>query len=315
MFNKLIFAYLVPGLIFTSILDSKPIKVVGLVPVRNEERFITNCLQTLALYTDAIVVLDDASTDNTLAIVESLKIDCKIERIIRNSQPWIKNESRDRSALLKAGREINGTHFVVVDADEMFSAQCLEGNFLRKKIEALKPGESISMLLIHPWKNLHFYTTKLIVPLRCIFCDQPNAYFPAMFNQLPRVPKGIDGKVYEITDMDHVAIHLIFINWRNFVIKRLWYMCLELVHSKNPNKVAASHEINKLYNSTIFTAEHFDNYINCSKQSWFNYPFFNKFITYEDEEWRKAQILAWFRQYGKDYFKHLAIWELNIEEM
>lgn len=301
---------------FSQIVCAKGAKIVGLVPVRNEARFIANCLKTLSQYTDAIVVLDDASYDNTLEIVESLKDECKIEKIISKKE-WKKNESGDRLALLQAGRDIGGTHFIAMDADEMFSAQCLKNNWLRNKILSLNPGESISLQLIHPWKNIHFYTTaaNLWVHLRCIFCDHPNAYFPDMFNQCARVPLGLNGTTHEIPGLDNVVVHLIFVNWRNFVIKRLWYMCLELVHSKNKNIQLASNEINELYGKTIFNYELFDNHIKCCNKQWYNYPFFNKFMAYEDEEWRKEKILQWFKEYGRDHFKFLNIWELPVEDM
>ena len=108
-------------------------KIVGLVPVRNEARRITFCLRALAIFTDSIIVLDDMSTDNTVVVVRGLSQECKIERIITKSA-WDRNETADRNALLVNGREIGGTHFVVIDADEAFTGNLADGNELRTQV-------------------------------------------------------------------------------------------------------------------------------------------------------------------------------------
>ncbi len=108
-------------------------KIVGLVPVRNEARRITFCLRSLAMFTDSIIVLDDMSTDSTVDVVRSLSQDCKIERIITKSV-WDRNETADRNALLSVGRSIGGTHFIVIDADEAFTANLADGDELRTQV-------------------------------------------------------------------------------------------------------------------------------------------------------------------------------------
>lgn len=70
-------------MLFSVCISLSAAKIVGLVAARNEQIMIAQCLQGLATICDAIVVLDDASDDNTRFIVESLAIECKIERIIK----------------------------------------------------------------------------------------------------------------------------------------------------------------------------------------------------------------------------------------
>ena len=117
----------------TSVSFEDGFKIVGLVPVRNEARRITFCLRALAIFTDSIIVLDDMSTDNTVVVVRGLSQECKIERIITKSA-WDRNETADRNALLVNGREIGGTHFVVIDADEAFTGNLADGNELRTQV-------------------------------------------------------------------------------------------------------------------------------------------------------------------------------------
>ena len=97
------------------------------MPVRNERIMITQCLKSLAQYTDAIVVLDDASDDETVAIVESLAQECNVEKIIKKDH-WYRDEPGDKNKLLAAGRAIGGTQFVLIDADDMFTVNCMKNN-------------------------------------------------------------------------------------------------------------------------------------------------------------------------------------------
>src|SRR5271163_1513199 len=69
-------------------------KIVALLPARNEGPRIAFCLQALACYADAIVYLDDCSDDQTVAIVESLASECRVEKIIRKTQ-WHRDEPAD----------------------------------------------------------------------------------------------------------------------------------------------------------------------------------------------------------------------------
>ena len=103
------------------------VKIIGLVPAHNEQNIITQCLQGLSLYTDAIVFLDDASDDNSFEIVESLKESCNVVSIIRKTK-WHREEPENHNKLLTEGRKLGGTHFIVIDADELFTANFLDNH-------------------------------------------------------------------------------------------------------------------------------------------------------------------------------------------
>lgn len=121
------------GLVFMFLLNvmqiharvDKPPKIIGLMAVRNESAIIVPCLRAMAEYTDAIIVLDDASQDNTIQMIESVAKECRVAQIIcKPKDMWVRDERADKSSLLYAGRALGGTHFVLLDADEMFTANC-----------------------------------------------------------------------------------------------------------------------------------------------------------------------------------------------
>ena len=168
---------------------------------RNESNIIAQCLKALSLYTDAIVYLDDASDDNNVEIVQSLAKECNIEKIIQK-QSWYRDEPGDRNKLLTEGRKLGGTHFVVLDADEMFTANCLENDFLRKEILKLKPGESLRLSWIALWRDIqHYRFDKSIFThhyKEFIFCDDGKSTYQSEFIHTSRKPNAINKKTYTI---------------------------------------------------------------------------------------------------------------------
>ena len=297
--------------LFSFTLNFAQPKIVGLVPARNEAPIIAQCLQALSLYTDSIVYLDDASTDNSLEIVCALTEECNIEKII-TKDVWFRDEPGDRNKLLQAGREIGGTHFLMLDADEMPSSNCLKGDFLRKKILALKPGERLRMNLIALWRSIDQYRHDNSVwtsnYFDFAFCDDGKSSYSSEFIHTWRTPHGLSGIVYKLTSFKHCILHFQFVNWRNLLVKQAWYRCLERI--RLPNKKVS--EINKRYaqskNEKSLTLKNSPSY-------WFDrYAFFDSTVYDRPEGWREKQITGWFNEYGKDYFAGLDIWDIDWEK-
>ena len=185
-------------------------KIVGLVPVRNEEIMIVSCLKALSLYTDAIVVLDDASEDGTVAAIKSLKQECNIERIIEKEN-WYRDEPGDKNLLLNVGRRIGGTHFVFVDSDEMFTANLLKNNLLKNKILELKSGDKLCVTLINLWRSCNKYRYDFSVWSSSVadtaFCDDGKCYFESDFLHTSRSPSNLKGKTFTlVTDGNNFEI-------------------------------------------------------------------------------------------------------------
>lgn len=176
-------------------------KIVGLMAVRNEAQIISNALQALALYTDEIVVLDDASTDNTVEVVKSLQNQCHIAQIIEKEN-WYRDEPGDKNKLLTVGRAIGGTHFIMIDADEIFTANLLKNNLLRNKILALKPGDKLTVTWINLWRSPDDYRYDSSVwsggEVDAIFCDDGQCAYNSAFIHTPRTPSNLVGIVHDL---------------------------------------------------------------------------------------------------------------------
>lgn len=283
-------------------------KIVGLVAARNEREQIGFCLKALSLFTDAIVYLDDCSDDDSVEIVEKLAKECHIERIVRKNH-WHRDEPGDRNELLRAGREIGGTHFILMDADETFTANCATDGLLRGLILGLKPGERLAMRLIHLWRSIHYYRSdqSLWSPeyREHIFCDDGVCSYDSDFIHTPRAPQNLTGKTRRLEGDLFGILHFQFVNWRNMLIKQAWYRCLERI--RHPER--SIEEINNRYapsKDETFLG------LKPSPKDWFvNYPFFDASVFSKPEQWRLKQMVDWLREYGVDYFADLDIWDID----
>jgi glycosyltransferase involved in cell wall biosynthesis len=282
-------------------------KIVALLPARNEAALIVQCIKALAQYADAIVYLDDASDDNSVTLVQSIAVACRVEKIITKSV-WDRNEPADRNALLQAGRALGGTHFIVLDADELFTANCMDNDFLKKRILALQPGDRLLLNWISLWRSIHEYRFDESVWTNnykdFVFCDDGTCSYSSAFINTPRTPADLRGKNVWIEGYIYGVLHFQFVNWRNLCIKQAWYRCLERI--KNPTKEVSY--INQLYapatdESNLRVAP--------SPDIWFAaYDFFDASVYAMPTRWREVQMYTWFARYGTQFFKDLAIWDV-----
>ena len=387
MKHKLFYLLCLNFAYFASLL-SQP-KIVGLVPVRNEDRMIVPCLKALAMYTDAIVVLDDASEDGTVAAVQALQQECHIERIIEK-KIWYRDEPGDRNLLLEAGREIGGTHFIVIDADEMFTANLLKDNLLRNKILSLSPGEALNVTWINLWRSVDQYRYDYSVwsgqQINVAFCDDGKCVYKSGFIHTSRSPNNLNGKIQSLViddqdfsfldgclskyhypiilrsfnrynnsfDVNNVQLqrylkdqicnyqvplevaarrvrgdrlfwpesgackvgcyqhdftaglmHFQFVNWDNLLAKQAWYRCLEKI--RNPQVDVK--QINQMYGES--KGEKLCRCLDCPKEWFAGYDFFDRSVYEQNDSWQKRQVQAWLKEYGKEFFQDLDIWDVS----
>jgi glycosyltransferase involved in cell wall biosynthesis len=90
-------------------------KIVALLQARNEERYLAEWLENISPAVDAIVAIDDGSTDRTAEILTSHP---KLVELISRTpgQPW--RERDNQVDLIKAGRRHGADWFLCLDADE-----------------------------------------------------------------------------------------------------------------------------------------------------------------------------------------------------
>ena len=284
-------------------------KIVALIETKNEAIQIAFCIRAVAKFVDAICIHDDVSDDNTVQIVKSLAKEYPIERIIRKNESWEYSETGRQKPLLDAGREIGGTHFVFIDADEAFTSNLEENDFLRKEILKLQPGDRLQLAWIQLWRSVNQYRYDTSVWTnnykQIIFADDGKCYYGEGAFHVGKMPLNLNGKLYTIEGYNYGLLHFQFVNWRNLLVKQSWYRCLE--HIRQPQK--SIQEINSTYG---LSKDETNLGLRLCPPEWFSgYPFFDEKIYDFPEQWREKQVLQWFKKYSYEYFSELDIWDID----
>jgi glycosyltransferase involved in cell wall biosynthesis len=142
------------------IVTDRPLVSV-LIPARNEESNITNCLTSIIAQTYGaleIIVLDDDSEDRTAEIVGSLrKVDERISLI--NGKPLPEGWVGKNWACNQLAEHAGGTYLLFIDADVRLRPEALAHTV------ALLKRKKVSMVSVFPTQRMNTFGTWLIVPL------------------------------------------------------------------------------------------------------------------------------------------------------
>jgi glycosyltransferase involved in cell wall biosynthesis len=276
-------------------------KIIALIPFRNEEWALPTCLSSLKGFCDEIICVDDFSTDNSKNI--ALSFGCKVyDNLKPENVGWSEHSIRER--LLNLGRDAGGTHFVCIDADEAITSQFAKN--ARSILEILKPGQKISMQWLAMWKSLdHFRNDNSVWSNNFkdfIVYDDKSAAYDYKWLHVGRTPGPNNDETLVRLRPDYGAVmHFQFSNWTNFQIKQCYLRCAELV-----KKPETDHLINQHYAITLDDAEV---YLAALPPGCFsNLPMPDMLNTKTD--WRIERIQEYFEKFGPAHFSKLNIWHV-----
>lgn len=194
-------------------------KIIGLMPARNEGWCIGYTARNLLTWCDELIVLEHVSHHPALDWL-------RVGRISESEPEW--NEADFRQRLLVKGRELGGTHFAIVDADEILTANLVPK--IRDMAGELAPAECLWLPWLCLWRSLDQY--------RCDDSPFGRARVPVVFRDDPSIEhkRGADGyqlhsrppfgaKVIDrLTAQDGGILHLQHANWTRLVAKQEWYI-------------------------------------------------------------------------------------------
>jgi len=278
-------------------------KVIALLPFKNEEQMLPSFLSNVVPAVDEIVAIDDGSTDQSVQILKNAGV-----RVYSNDievkSGWAELGIREK--LLKFGREHGGTHFVVMDADETFTGQFPTN--CRKICERLEPGQKIRMQWLAMWKSVDHYRDDNSVWSNnykdFIFADNGKMEYPKVWMHTPRTPgPTTEENTMMLNPKYGAVIHFQFSDWESFQIKQAWYRCSEWIRDQ---KNAAA--INQKYRITM---EDPNAVVTVLPESWKQGVVFPS-LSYKSNtnNWRLNQMIEWVKEYGADFFKSLEIWHI-----
>jgi hypothetical protein len=100
-------------------------KLIGLMPVRNEDWCLGLSLRVALLWCDEVVVLLHACTDRSANIVAAIQSENPGRIVVRTHRHECWTEMAHRQQMLEIARGADATHIAMIDADEILSGNLI----------------------------------------------------------------------------------------------------------------------------------------------------------------------------------------------
>lgn len=285
-------------------------KLIGLMPVRNEAWILGLSARVALSWVDEMVFLDHASTDATGSILARLagEYPGRVHILTEPDGAW--REMAHRQRTLDTGRELGGTHFAIIDADEILTGDAL--GHVRGYVERLAPGQYLHTNMYAMWRSPYEYRNDASVwsrrrDLVLAFADRPDLCWSAQngYDHHQRAPRG----TFQCGVMASGGVmHMQFASWRRLVAKHDFYQMMERV--KYPAK--SIREIAHMY--SLATDERG---LRCSPAPtgwWLHYAAWEGYLDLDHEPWHEQGCREMWQQYGAEYFRGLnlnASWKVS----
>lgn len=273
-------------------------KVIALLPVKNEAWVLEHTLASLSGFCDIILINDQQSTDR------SREIAARFPRAVWIESAASKVCEQARWALWDAARDYDGTNLLwCTDADELVSPRLVRA-FLEARAEDSASGTVIDCLYCHFWNNPTRYRTGgayapyfkpvAIVDDRRVNYDRSRA-LPLHEERVPVAP-GV-----QRLRAEHVPVmHLQWLLPNRSQMRQAWYRCREWLQGE---RTAAA--INEFYSQTLP-----ERYVPTAPipPAWLDDVTLPGTSVDAEPSWQQAEILRWFDERGVAFFEPIEIW-------
>jgi glycosyltransferase involved in cell wall biosynthesis len=288
-------------------------KIVAIMPVRNEDWVLGLSARALLKWVDELVILDHCSTDGTDDIIYDLSKNYgRIVRVFEHDPKW--EEMRHRQRLLDVARTCGATHIVTIDADEVLSGNLLP--YARDIVGNTPPG----MVLQLPWITCRdsiyqHHRSGLWAEQHAsmAFVDDPKLHWQQRngYDFHNRAPMGRPEVPFKpISHLQGGILHLQYSNRRRLLAKQALYKLTEIIRWPGRDSIDV---INARYNWSV--------YGQAQKPDWMSPLSFDLQVTpenwwegYEDlmqhlhldaAPWQEAECRKLIEQHGRAKFAGL----------
>jgi len=283
-------------------------KLIGLMPARNEDWVIGLSARVALTWVDELVVLNHASTDQTGELLEAIATEYpgRLHRLCSDDLDW--NEMQHRQKMLIEARKHKATHIAVIDADELLTAN-VDREHLRLEIE-------FAPAILLPIFNLRDSITRFHASgvwgdrvAFTAFRDNPSCGWAGdQFHK--REPGRFEAK----RPMQHThggTLHLWGASERRLIAKHALYKVTE--HIRWPQKMIR--EIDSRYNWAIYGRPAWDDTplewrFEETHLDWWMYGSWMQYLDVDREPWQEKEVQRLVERHGKAYFKGLDLFGL-----
>ncbi len=285
-------------------------KIVAIMPVRNESWILGLTARALLKWVDELVILDHCSTDGTKQIELNLVLENRgrVKIWIEDDPVW--NEMVHRQGMLEAARARGATHIVTVDADEILTGNLLP--HIREMIAAI-PARPCAVLQL-PGYNLRggierYHSTGIWAQrwFTVAFKDQPNAGWSG--DRLHhREPFPAWNACQPVNQRDGGIMHLWGASVPRLAAKQALYKVNERI--RWPHK--SVREIDSYYNLAMYPAASrgtgFSDdwkYADVPAAWWAGYEDLMQYLDVDAIPWQESECRRLVEEYGREKFAGL----------
>ncbi len=269
-------------------------KVITLLPVKNEAWILPYSLANYSLFSDHIIIADQHSTDGSREIYN------KFPKVKFFDNNFSGASNKIRWDLLNEARKIPGNNLIIyLDADELLSPVAVTemtkyGNeravaFQANWIQLVEDGSKHRVDGV--WKN---------ASKEFAFIDDRSCQYEQkelLIDHTARIPT-----IDPVTKLQYPILHLHYMAKSRSEMKQVWYMCTELLGNVDPRRVNSRYAVAQF--SKVITEP--------VTQDWFegvDMPPEKVFTDNYPE--RRDEILSMFNEKGIIYFEPLQIWHID----
>lgn len=118
-------------------------RLIGLLPVRNEDWILDLSARAALMWCDALIVLLHACADRSEFIINELQeqFPGRLKFLVDDGGVW--DEMNHRQSMLNAARSFGATHLAIIDADEVLTGNLLGS--IRTHVEGMGPGRILQL--------------------------------------------------------------------------------------------------------------------------------------------------------------------------
>jgi glycosyltransferase involved in cell wall biosynthesis len=280
-------------------------KIIALVPVRNEAWVLEHSLACWSGFCDVVIVNDQMSTDATREICRRFPKVVLLESKPADVVSRLPQQARWR--LLDAARNYDGHNLLwCTDADEL-TPPSIARRFFEQHEGDLAPRRVIECRFYNLWDSLAKYRQDLSYygplwkPMGFVddrVVDYPRGDVRPLHE--PRMP--IEAGTDALKADGLPILHLQWTMWNRNQTKQAWYRCIDFM-----DKRMTAAEVNAFYSVTLREI-----YVHTEPvpQEWLADVTLPDASVDRQPAWQEAEILGWFGERGVEFFEPLEIWHV-----